>query len=84
MASTENRYSFIPRGLSRVAAAQYVGISTAKFDELVKDGRMPAPRRIDGRVLWDKNEVDISFDALPIDNARTEFNPCDALLKKGK
>jgi hypothetical protein len=30
------------RGLSRSEAAMYVGISAAKFDELVADGRMPA------------------------------------------
>ena len=30
------------RGLSRYEAAMYLGISASKFDELVRDGRMPA------------------------------------------
>src|SRR5215468_8792122 len=41
------------RGLNREQAAFYVGISPTKFDELVKDGRMPKPKRIDNRRIWD-------------------------------
>jgi len=53
------------RGLSRVEAAMYIGISASKFDELVHDGRMPAPKRIDGRKIWDVHQLDNAFDALP-------------------
>jgi predicted DNA-binding transcriptional regulator AlpA len=53
------------RGLSRNEAAMYIGISAGKFDELVADGRMPAPRRIDSRRVWDVRELDLAFDALP-------------------
>jgi hypothetical protein len=53
-----------PRGLSREAAAQYIGISPVKFDEMTKDGRMPKPKRIDGRKVWDRRGLDLSFDAL--------------------
>jgi excisionase family DNA binding protein len=56
------------RGLSRAEAAMYIGISAGKFDELVADGRMPAPRRIDGRKVWDVRELDLAFDALPSEN----------------
>ena len=56
------------RGLSRVEAATYLGISPSKFDELVRDGRMPAPKRIDGRKIWDIHSLDIAFDALPSEN----------------
>jgi hypothetical protein len=31
----------------------YLGVSPGKFDELVRDGRMPPPKRIDGRKVWD-------------------------------
>lgn len=61
--------SLPPRGLSRVAAAQYIGISPSKFDELVAVDRMPRPKRIDGRVVWDRHQLDTSFDALPHDGA---------------
>lgn len=57
--------SLPPRGISRVEAAAYVGVSPSKFDELVNDGRMPRPRRIDGRKVWDVRELDLAFNALP-------------------
>ena len=53
------------RGLSRTEAATYFGISVSKFDELVKDARMPRPRIIDCRKVWDIYELDMAFDELP-------------------
>jgi predicted DNA-binding transcriptional regulator AlpA len=53
------------RGLSRTEAALYLGISPSKFDELVADGRMPRPRLIDSRKVWDVYELDMAFDGLP-------------------
>jgi excisionase family DNA binding protein len=55
------------RGLSHDEAAIYVGVSAGKFDEMVGDGRMPAPRRIDGRKIWDIRDLDLAFDLLPRD-----------------
>ena len=52
------------RGLRREAAAHYVGVSPSKLDQLVADGRMPKPFRIDGCVVWDRYELDAAFDAL--------------------
>ena len=66
-----------PRGLHREIAARYVGIGVTKFDEMVSDGRMPAPRRIDGRKVWDRHALDEAFDALPIDGE----NEWDSVLK---
>ena len=57
--------SLPPRGLSRVQSAAYVGIGTSKFDEMVEDRRMPQPKVIDGRVVWDRHELDAAFSALP-------------------
>jgi predicted DNA-binding transcriptional regulator AlpA len=54
-----------PRGLSRVAAAFYLGISPSTFDLLVKDGRMPPPKRINSRTIWDIRQLDQAFEALP-------------------
>lgn len=53
-----------PRGISRAAAAEYIGVGVTKFDELVADGRMPAPVQIDGRKVWDLKALDKAFDAL--------------------
>ena len=58
-----------PRGLNREAAAQYIGVSPVKFDELVEDGRMPKPKRIDSRNVWDRRALDLAFDRL--DEQRT-------------
>lgn len=47
----------------------YVGVSATKFDEMRHDGRMPEPKLIDGRKVWDVRQLDIAFDALPDHNA---------------
>jgi predicted DNA-binding transcriptional regulator AlpA len=56
------------RGLSRDEAAMYIGISAGKFDEMVADGRMPEPVKIDSRKIWDIHSLDLAFDALPREN----------------
>jgi predicted DNA-binding transcriptional regulator AlpA len=56
------------RGLSRVEAAMYIGISPGKFDEMVADGRMPRPVKIDSRKVWDVRSLDQAFDELPEEN----------------
>jgi hypothetical protein len=53
------------RGLSRDEAAMYVGVSAGKFAEMVADGRMPTPIKIDARKVWDIRSLDLAFDALP-------------------
>jgi len=58
------------RGLSRDEAAMYIGISSAKFDEMVADGRMPKPVRIDARKVWDLRSLDLAFDALSMEALR--------------
>jgi excisionase family DNA binding protein len=65
------------RGLSRDEAAMYVGISASKFDELVRDGRMPAPKRIDHRKVWDVRDLDLAFDALPSENPQSQGSSWD-------
>lgn len=56
--------SLAPRGLSRIQAAEYIGVGVTKFDEMVDDGRMPKPKRIDGRNVWDRIKLDEAFAAL--------------------
>jgi hypothetical protein len=51
-----------------VEAAAYIGVSPTKFDELVRDGRMPMPKRIDARTIWDHKKLDAAFEALPDGN----------------
>lgn len=54
-----------PRGLSREQAAAYLGISASTFDALVADGRMPKPKRINDRKVWDIRALDSAFERLP-------------------
>ena len=56
--------SLAPRGLSRAQAAAYIGVSAWLFDEMVKDGRMPPPVRINARTVWDRVKLDEAFAAL--------------------
>lgn len=57
------------RGLRLEEAAAWVGIGRTKFLAMVEDGRMPAPRRIDGARVWDVRELEVAFDDLPVDGA---------------
>lgn len=68
--------SLAPRGLRRAQSAAYVGLSPTKFDELVKDGRMPTPKIVDGCVVWDRLRLDEAFEALP--DRTKSGNPWDA------
>jgi predicted DNA-binding transcriptional regulator AlpA len=52
------------RGLRRVEAAIYVGVSPTKFDDWVKRGLMPKPKRQDDIVVWDQLSLDSAFEAL--------------------
>jgi len=66
--------AYPPRGMSREEAARYVGIGTTKFDELIAARRMPKPRQIDGRTVWDRVELDIAFSELPHQGAGNFFD----------
>jgi predicted DNA-binding transcriptional regulator AlpA len=57
--------SYPPRGLSREEAARYIGVGSTLFDEMVADGRMPRPKSINSRAIWDRVALDIAFTSLP-------------------
>ncbi|MET0438281.1 MAG: hypothetical protein ABW043_12395 [Devosia sp.] len=65
----------IRRGLGEAEAAMYIGLGASKFAELVKDGRMPRPRLIDNRRVWDVDDIDAAFRALPIEGEEQQDNP---------
>lgn len=76
---TRDALAYPPRGLGREEAARYIGVGTTKFDEMVGDGRMPKPRRIDGRMVWDRLQLDACFTDLPVAGAG---NRVDDLLER--
>jgi hypothetical protein len=53
------------RGLSRVEAAMYLGISPSKFGELHKSGRIGPAKILGGRKLYAIEMLDEFFDTLP-------------------
>jgi predicted DNA-binding transcriptional regulator AlpA len=78
--------SLPPVGLSRVQAAAFIGVSPAFFDALVLDGRMPRPKRINTRVIWDRRKLEEAFDCLPTDEEEvaSKSNSWDDVLPKFK
>jgi len=52
-------------GFAEPEAAASIGVSVSKFRELVADGRMPKPRQIDGRLVFDVDELRSAFKDLP-------------------
>lgn len=78
MARAHDGIAYAPRGLCREEAARYVGVGTTKFDELVAARRMPKPKRIDGRTVWDRVALDAAFTDLPDDGV----NRIDQLLAR--
>ena len=70
--------AWTPRGLCREEAAYYIGVGPTKFDQLVADRRMPQPKRIDGRVVWDRVMLDMAFSEL----GEIRENVIDAALRR--
>lgn len=67
----------VPRGLSRVQAAAYIGVSPSKFDKLVLSRRMPKAKIVDARRVWDRFALDMAFAMLPEEEVSLANNPWD-------
>lgn len=60
-----------PRGLRRVDAARYIGISPTLFDTKRKEGAIPPPRDLFGVMIWDRHDLDSLF-AKPVYSAAND------------
>ncbi|QPF81619.1 hypothetical protein IC762_17480 [Bradyrhizobium genosp. L] len=67
--------AYAPRGLRREAAADWVGMSPTKFDELVKSGLMPRGKLVRGCRVWDRYQLDIAFEELPDEDESASLVP---------
>jgi excisionase family DNA binding protein len=65
MTSDAERYAYPPRGLDHDAAARYVGISPAAFDDLLRLQKLPGPRQVGSTLVWDRQELDAAFALFP-------------------
>jgi predicted DNA-binding transcriptional regulator AlpA len=70
--SDKSRLNLV-RGLSRNHAANYIGISSSLFDQLIKEGSLPKPIRSKSRTIWDIRQIDEAFDDL----GNCDDNPWD-------
>jgi excisionase family DNA binding protein len=69
----------VRRGLDENEAAVYLSLSPSFFRRLVEEKRMPRPRLAGGRRIWDVDELDLAFKALPREGGEGEtiFNAED-------
>ena len=79
MARSSDALSYPPRGMDRIEAARYIGLGVTKFDEMVSDGRMPKPKKVDARNVWDRIALDAAFTDLPSTDGG---NRIDAILAR--
>ena len=66
--------SLAPRGLSRVMSAGYINVSGGLWDEMVEDGRMPKPKLVNGRKIWDRYAIDEAFATLGEEETDNEWD----------
>ncbi len=62
----------VRRGLDECEAAVYLSISPSFFRKLVEAKTMPRPRVIGSRRIWDVEELDLAFKALPREDGDAE------------
>ncbi len=55
----------VRRGLDEGEAAVYLSLSPTMFRGLVERGEMPRPRLIRTRRVWDVDDLDAAFKAMP-------------------
>lgn len=60
-------------GLDRQEAAEYIGVGTTLFDEMVADGRMPKPKIINARRVWSRPLLEKAFALLPTEGQDEEM-----------
>lgn len=68
-----------PIGMNRVQAADHIGVSTTLFEEMVKDGRMPKPKRANTKPLWNRIEIERAFEDLPEPEEKDPTDPWDTI-----
>jgi hypothetical protein len=62
----------VRRGLDEAEAAVYLSLSPSFFRKLVDTKVMPRPRIVGQRRIWDVDELDLAFKALPREGGEEE------------
>lgn len=63
--------AYPPLGMSREEAARYVGVGVNLFDQMVRDRRMPRPKLINSRTVWDRVKIEMAFAQLGGDDGNS-------------
>lgn len=76
MTAARAHIDITPRGLSRIDAARYVGVSPGTFDKLIAENKMPKPKHVGSRRIWDRHMLDLAFDDIagPDDDAQNDWD----------
>ena len=69
-----------PGYLRRNRAAQYLDVSTTKFDDLVREGILPAPITRAGVKLWSRAQIDQVMQDSDTEAAEGGLPSCDAVF----
>jgi predicted DNA-binding transcriptional regulator AlpA len=51
-------FSYPPRAMRSERAAAYLSMSESNFLRLVKEGKLPKAKKLDGIVFWDRGALD--------------------------
>lgn len=63
----------VRRGLDESEAAVYLSLSPSFFRNLVERRTMPRPRVVGSRRIWDVEELDLAFKALPREDGASDL-----------
>ncbi len=74
----QDHFAYPPRLLRADRAAAYLDMSKSKFLEVVDQGRLPKPVRIDGITSWNRRELDSAVEDLKEGEDSRRTNPIEA------
>ena len=69
----------VRRGLDEREAAVYLSLSPTQFRQLVLRGKMPRPRLIGKRRVYDIEELDLAFGTMPREGGAFEDDANDSM-----
>lgn len=72
----QDHLAYPPRAMRADRAAAYLDISKSKFLELVGQGRLPRPVKIDGITSWDRFELDAAYESMK-EQEQQRLNPIE-------
>lgn len=72
-----DRIAYPPRAFRAERAAAYLAMGKSKFLELVDEGRLPRPVRIDGITTWDRLELDAAYEQMKREETEQRRNPIE-------